>query len=220
MRDALGADAVHVWRVIPDALPLPEAVLARTLSADERAQATRLRRPQDRQAWIATRGLLRVLLGHHLGRDPAALQFASNAFGKPALITAQNPGDVRFNVSHTEGLALLAVTRGREVGVDVERVREGWPVTDVASFIFSPRELMEWNALPPEARAEAFWTMWVRREARAKAGGTGLSLPGSAEEVPPSGSWALTDLDVGPAHRAALAVIGPGCPILLRTWGE
>ncbi|MFQ6018930.1 MAG: 4'-phosphopantetheinyl transferase family protein, partial [Kiloniellaceae bacterium] len=116
----LSGREVHVWRVALDVGPKHAAGLEAMISADERARAARYRRAENRIRFIAGRGTLRRLLGAYLRRDPRALAFGYGAWGKPVLIEG---GGLAFNLSHARDLALVAVARGCDVGVDVEWIR-------------------------------------------------------------------------------------------------
>jgi 4'-phosphopantetheinyl transferase len=174
----LTPEEVHVWRI---ALEVGERLLTRlrqVLADDERRRAERFHFDKDRRHFIAARGALRVLLGRYLGQRPEEVRFVYGNQGKPSLAREHKGNDLRFNLTHSHGLALLAATRGRDIGIDVERVREmerdGEPL---AERFFSPREAAALRALPLEPRREAFFHCWTRKEAYIKANGKGLSLP-------------------------------------------
>jgi 4'-phosphopantetheinyl transferase len=170
----LAADEVHVWRI---PLDCGEEVLSRlheSLADDERQRAARFHFEKDRRHFIAGRGALRSLLAGYLERRPEQVRFAYTNYGKPLLA---DEAALRFNLTHSHGLALLAVTRGREIGVDVERIRDNLEGEKLAERFFSPREVAALHSLPPELRREAFFHCWTRKEAYIKAVGKGLSLP-------------------------------------------
>ncbi len=153
------------------------------LCEQERARAARIVRERDRVLWAHSRGVLRALLGRYLDADPAELRFALGVHGKPALRgDAERASHLRFNLSHAGPLMLVAVGVGREVGVDVERVRARY----TAEFL----------------RA------WTVREATVKCLGTGLgSTPVTRGGGPATGLW-TSELDVGPRAAGAVAVQG------------
>lgn len=169
---ALLQEHVHVWRA---ALDQPAACVQRlstTLSADERARAARFYFERDRRRFIVGRGSLRTILGRYLGLQPEQLRFCYSAHGKPYLDLA-----LRFNLAHSHGLALYAITSGREVGVDVEYVH---PITGLDRLVerfFSARERTALRALPASQKQEAFFNCWTRKEAYVKAIGDGLACP-------------------------------------------
>lgn len=174
----LTIDDVHVWRIILDIGDLLLSELRDTLADGERQRADRFHFEKDRRHFTAARGAMRILLASYLARRPEEVRFAYNNYGKPRLIDADNGSDLRFNLSHSHGLALLAVTRGRDIGVDVERLRDMERDGEaLAERFFSPREVAALRSLPPELRREAFFLCWTRKEAYIKAQGKGLSLP-------------------------------------------
>jgi 4'-phosphopantetheinyl transferase len=221
----LHSGEVHVWRAVLD---LPESQvhsLRSTLTADERQRAERYIFEKDRTHFVVARGLLRVLLGGYLRQDPSCLRFAYGPYGKPALATDTGRAALRFNVSHSHGLALYAITRGREVGVDIERIRPEIAQEKIAEHFFAPREVTVLRSLPPLLQAPAFFACWTRKEAYIKAKGDGLALPLDQFEVSlapgepavllrtawdphEAAGWALKDLAPAPDYRAAVAVAG------------
>jgi 4'-phosphopantetheinyl transferase len=144
------------------------------LERDERARAGRFVSERDRGRFVAGRAFLRMLLARHVGVPPGDLRFRYGAYGKPAIAGAGR--DVRFNLAHSDVLAVCAVGEGcGEIGVDIERVR---PVADaglVSRAFLSPVELARLAALPEPARLRAFYEAWTRKEAILKTLGCGLS---------------------------------------------
>lgn len=116
----LAAGEVHVWCAALGRPAEEIAALASLLSPDERERAARYRAPRARDEFQVSRALLRVLLGRYLRRDLPRLEFRPGPQGKP-MLTGDAP--LSFNVSHSFGVALIAVRAGGEVGVDVEQVR-------------------------------------------------------------------------------------------------
>ena len=234
---------VHVWRASLDWEACSVQELTRVLSDDELARASRFHFRRDRDRFVVRRGLLRTLLGLYLDAVPAQILFGYNRYGKPSVVAEVGPEALCFNLSHSNGLALFAFSRGRELGVDIEYVRRGLAVVRIAERFFSPREVAELRALPSHVQLEAFFSCWTRKEAYIKARGMGLSLPLdrfavslasghpaallSNEEDPAEVSrWALQELAPGPGFVAALAVEGqdhrmecwqwPGCSSGMR----
>ncbi len=192
------------------------------LSADERTRAARFVRARDRRRFARCRASLRQILGECLGRDPASLAFAAGGHGKPLL--APEPGGTthatRFNVSHSAGLALIAVGQDHELGVDLERIR---PITEMDRIIenyFTPDEFASFRALTETQRAMTFARGWTRKEAIMKARGVGLAGLSSGAATgfgegslmprfTPSGmvvGFAIWEAAVAPGFVAALAV--------------
>ena len=207
--------------------------LRRSLSADEQARAARYLREPDGRHFIAARGQLREILSAYTGIPPAGLRFTYTPQGKPALAedAPRLAGELRFNLSHSAGLGLLAVAAGREVGVDLEW--SGREVDDAAisTRFFAPGEIATLRALPEPDRRQGFFNAWTRKEAYLKATGLGLALPldsFSVSLVPgdpprldaPQGGWSLYALDPAPGYTAALAVAEPVDGVRCWRWAR
>ncbi len=166
---------------------------------------------------------------------PDHLRFYYGPQGKPKLDKETAGEALRFNVTHTQGLALYAVANGREVGIDVERIRPELVDGDFAERFFSPREVAALRMLPVGLRPEAFFNCWTRKEAYAKARGDGLSLPLKQFDVSlaprepaallstkgdplEAARWSLSALHPGPGYVAALAVEGHDWRLECRQW--
>jgi 4'-phosphopantetheinyl transferase len=173
---ALGPDEIHVWRAYLDFEPASLRRFEITLSTDEKARAERFHFPRDRNAFVATRGILRELLGRYAGRAPSELVFDYGERGKPSLRGAPSQ-PIQFNVSCSQGLALLAFAIGRSVGIDVELIRPSFAGVEIAERYFAQQEIEELRALPPSLLAEGFFHCWARKEAYVKARGEGLQIP-------------------------------------------
>jgi 4'-phosphopantetheinyl transferase len=125
-----------------------------------------------------TRVLARHVLSRYVGVEPAALAFATNAYGRPRVANpAAASAAVRFNISHTNGLIALAVASGREVGVDVENVRDREATIDIADRFFAPDEVGALREESVENQAFRFFEYWTFKESYIKARGMGLSIP-------------------------------------------
>ena len=165
---------VDVWSASLDPVSPTVSRLLSYLERDERARAERFVSERDRGRFVAGRAFLRMLLARHVGVPPGDLRFRYDAYGKPALAGADR--GVRFNLAHSDALAVCAVGEGcGEIGVDIERVR---PIADAGSVsraFLSPVELAQLAALPEPARLRAFYEAWTRKEAFLKALGCGLS---------------------------------------------
>src|SRR5579863_8613710 len=120
---ALPEDEIHLWRVDLESIGADEFRWRQVLSSDELTRAARFHFSRDRQRFVAARAWLRTILGGYLRTDPRSLTFTYSKREKPSLGPDFGSSDVRFNVSHSSGIALLAFTRGREIGVDVELLR-------------------------------------------------------------------------------------------------
>jgi len=218
---------VHVWRI---ALDLPEPVvapLASVLAADERVRAARFVHEIHRIRFQVGRATLRRVLGRYLGMPPEDVEFQYGPHGKPSLSGAGVASDVRFNLAHSKDLGLLAVARGRDLGVDIEAHRTLEDAERIVARFFSAREQQDFFRVAPEQRQEAFFRGWVRKEAYIKAIGTGLALPLGDFDVTLSPGeepcllrvrnqpdeprrWRFAELHPGFGFQGAIAVEGDG----------
>ncbi|MEO6858657.1 MAG: 4'-phosphopantetheinyl transferase superfamily protein [Solirubrobacteraceae bacterium] len=199
-----GANEVHIWRAVLDLNHHELSKLQTYLSTDERDRADRYRSAGIRVRYIAARGWLRYLLGTYVGGEPSDLVFVRDEHGKPRLARATWQS-LSFNVSHSDGTALFAVAQGREVGIDVERVRGDVPLEVVRRY-FSDAERDALAALPAGMHLRGFFECWTRKEAYLKATGVGLS--GLVRSEVDAAAWSLHAVDAGPDYVAALAVAG------------
>ena len=171
---SLSPGVVHVWRVHLDVSPRQAALYHTDLSEDERARAERYRLPHHQYQFISTRGILRNLIGHYVGIPPGTLGLENNLQGKPSLTDPFHPS-LQFNVSHTSGMALLAIAIEHAVGIDVEQIDRNVSDQDIATRYFSPREAEHLATLSPDKRTQEFLTYWTCKEAYLKMQGIGLS---------------------------------------------
>jgi len=172
---------------------------------------------------VAARGLLRVLLGGYLQQTPEGLEFSYGQHGKPALSGGNASSGLCFNLSHSSGLVVYAIARGRNLGIDVEHVRPDSAGEDIAERYFSAREMRDLRGLPPEARVHGFFRCWTRKEAYLKATGMGLRIPldSFAVSLAPgqpaeflSGvdpQWHLAAHNPAEGYAAAVAYDGAAC---------
>lgn len=230
----LPVHTVHVWRVD---LGLEAAYLRRleqNLSADERERASRFRFARDRARFVGARGLLREILALYLYASPGRLSFSYGAHGKPFL--AGEHSTLRFNVSHSFDAMLLAIAHMREVGVDIEGVRNsGFAMNELGETVLSEPEKQALAQFRGEDRRTNFLRFWTLKEAYIKADGRGVSLPLERIDVSaPEGLVAMLDETTGewrtcprwelrtlapvPGYVAALAAEGQDWRLALWQW--
>jgi 4'-phosphopantetheinyl transferase len=149
------------------------ARFAALLTPDERRRAGEFRRTADRRRYIVRRGRLRELLAARLECAPRDVPLSYNAFGKPWIENT----DLRFNLSHSRGLALYVIGRGVELGCDIEWRRSRLATKSAAERFFSEREIEMLRSVPRNEWVEAFFNCWTRKEALVKALGFGISYP-------------------------------------------
>ena len=228
---SLEAGTVHVWRISLDQQDETLERFRRTLEPEELDRAGRFHFEKHRRHFVVARGFLRSVVARYLETQPESLRFAYGEYGKPALASEHV---LRFNLSHSHEVALLAVALDAELGVDVEHIRADFASEDIARRFFSRTEVQIFNALPAEQRVAAFFRCWTRKEAYIKAIGKGLSqaldefdvtlapdIPAAllrAQDDDPS-RWLLSDIDAGAGYAAALAIEAPIIEVRLFTEG-
>lgn len=205
------------------------------MSDDERARAAGFAIESLRRRFIVRRGLLRSLLASYLGADPEELRFAYGPRDKPRLVGRTAWEDLKFNSSHSHATALVAVTEGRDVGIDLEKMRHEVDIKGIASRYFAPSEVARLECEPTSGQLALFFRLWTSKEAWIKTRGGGLSMPldqfeirlGSGKDpalVTTPGdrrnksSGYVHELPVGSDHAAAVAVAESGLSIHLREW--
>lgn len=171
----LTENCVHVWNVATDKAH-NLGTFAEVLSAEEKSRADRFHFERDRRTFIICRGTLRMLISSYTGLDASSVGFRVGPQGKPSL-KKEYGSDLRFNVSHSGEIALLAFSLDQEVGVDVEFKRKEVDFLSLAELSFSKDERAAIIACSPADRADLFYEFWTCKEACIKADGRGLSVP-------------------------------------------
>ena len=217
---------VHVWMASLEG-PVDVTSLHSLLNADEQERADRFKVAGAREQFVVSRALLRVVMGKYLNTDPRQVAFTVTSHGKPELAVNS---DMRFNLSHTDGLTAIGVTRLGAIGIDVERIQRKVDALELAQRFFSRKETDWVRAHPEEERIASFLACWTAKEAYIKAHGEGLSIPldgfscipqpaerrvrlevfGNADE---SRRWSLWRLDPPPEFKGAVAVEAENCKL-------
>lgn len=243
-RGALTIDTcdVHVWDARVSAFAECESDLYATLADAELQRADRFRFARDRTQYVVAHGLVRTLLGRYLGRPASRLRFSVGPYGKPALDELATRPTLEYNLSHSGDIVLIAVARGRAVGVDVERWADHIVYDELAEYCFSSAERDELRTTPNHDKAAAFFAGWTRKEAYIKATGVGVTLgldyfdvslaPGAAAALladrRPSAvaeHWSMRDIEVRPGYSAAIIAAGHNwqlrrCSLAAQTIGQ
>lgn len=227
------SNVCKVWRL---PIGIPDSRRSRALSilsSNERHRYDSLKRSADKEIYLASHSGLRYLLSSMTGVAPGRIEFDTEKFGKPYLAAGCRTGALSFNLSHTDGMILVAIAAAAPVGIDVERYSptENWEeILDIVG-IEKERECI--RLLEFEDRLAATASLWVRKEAILKGVGVGLTLDpncieldvvtGSSavrwlEESPVSEQWWVCDIDVGGSHRAAVASSNRTMNIVCRTF--
>jgi 4'-phosphopantetheinyl transferase len=215
---------VHVWSFSLEGSADVIQHCRDCLSPAERHRADRFVFPRDRIRYTIAHGVLRHLLGRYLAVAPGLLEFSASAAGKPTLLQPAAAAP-HFNLSHSDGRALLGVSAGHELGIDLEKERSNIEALAISRHYFfgSEREAIE--RAPPDVRDNVFFRYWVAKEAVLKAQGVGLGFPldrfrvdflpdghrARIETLDPDrleGAWTVRMLPGEPGWPAAVAARG------------
>ena len=224
---------MHIWTIALDDNPVSPQDCALILSPEEKLRAARFRNESDRRRWQTARYALRCILARWVHTDPQRIRFVSGRNDKPLLTKGISAEPVHFNLSHSNEVALVAVTAACPVGIDVEFARPFDEMPLVAEQVFTPNERRELDNLGKSGYVSGFYTAWTRKEALIKATGEGLSASLQSIEVAlcpdellgvrrfgdddPT-RWRLYDFDAGDGYHAALATrsVEAVAPIIRR----
>jgi 4'-phosphopantetheinyl transferase len=165
---------IHVWRLKLDVPTNVKDTLRKVLSPDELERADRFIRKEHTTRFITGRAVLRYLLASYLNDSPQNIIFTYNKYGKPSLKNTQH--NITFNVSNTKGLAVIAITRENELGIDIESHRTRFELEKIVRRYFSETEVDVLFSLNPTDQKEAFYRCWSSKEAFMKVCGRGLSI--------------------------------------------
>jgi 4'-phosphopantetheinyl transferase len=224
--DLLPLSEIHVWRA---SLKVPVRVysaMRNRLTADERARADAFQNPAHVVRFVAARAILRSILARYIGCKTADVPIGYGRFGKPAVLANSGRHMLQFNLSHSGALALYALGLEREVGVDVEHVDERFAFIPTAQLFFTKTETSSLAVLPPERQHAAFFRIWTRKEALAKACGLGAHLDfrtlesGDPPRLAGAGprAWKCVSLTPEGGYAAAVAAEGDDWSLRLIDW--
>lgn len=170
----------HIWLCRPEEIQDP-GLLARyheLMSPEEAKRQARFHFERHRHQFLVARALIRTSLSHYAAPLPHEWLFVANEYGRPNIDPAMKLArDLRFNLSHTDGLIACAVTLNGDVGVDVENLERGGDLVGIADRYFSGSEVSDLMALPAHQQEDAFFDYWTLKESYIKARGMGLAIP-------------------------------------------
>jgi len=175
----LPAGRVQIWLVDSDALSDP-ALLRRYVELLDRQDRERYERyipDRARHLHLVSRALLRTGLSRYAAVPPRRWRFEAGEHGRPEIAAPAGHGELRFNLSHTDGLVALAVVRRLDVGVDVEHVHRRRETVGIADRFFAAAEVAELRSLPGEQQHSRFFDYWTLKESYIKARGMGRAIP-------------------------------------------
>jgi len=230
----MSVSEVHLWIASVDQAPSDLTAFEHVLSDDERARAGNYRFQLHRDRFVAGRALRRLILARYLGRPPETVAFTLGPQGKPS-IDGEPADGLRFNDSGSDGLAVFALAWGRDVGVDVERIRQNADADRIVDMFGAPPERVAYGRLPEADRPLAFHRWWTAKEAWLKAVGSGLLASPDSFTVSFSAAeplrllevrdqpgavqrWTLESLDLAPGFAASLVVEGQSVAIRRCHW--
>ncbi len=233
----VGAHEVHVWHLLAEHVTEPATLRAihALLSADEAVRMNALRHEKDRSLFLLSRGLMRSVLASYLGCQGHEVCFGSDAHGKPILRANTHPRPLHFNLTHSRGAVALAVSGGREVGIDVEERGRSVEYLALAERFFAPAEVRYLQSIAPAQVPQAFFALWTLKEAYVKGIGRGLSFPLDAFRFDLEGDrltrfqaiedfvsdhWHFQQFALGERHCGALAVQNPPGGTVTIEWRD
>ncbi len=212
---------VHIWQISLDQKDKSVNKLLGLLDVKEKSKAVKFKFEKDLRTYIVSHGAMREILSLYLETRLRNIEFETNSYGKPFLRGGKK--DICFNLSHSHELALLAITKSRRIGVDIEFIRPEFAAEAIAEHIFSPLEIEVLRNLPKALQTRAFFDCWTRKEAFIKAVGKGLSYPLKDFSVAFSPfekpglvahentavtieNWQIIELEIGGNYAAAMAI--------------
>jgi 4'-phosphopantetheinyl transferase len=172
---ALEDQTIHLWWISLDVTDEILQTFISLLSESEKIKADRFKFPQHQRRYQAVHGILRIILGRYLNLDPAQINFTHCDRGKPYLTNDCNPLNLQFNLSHSENMAILGISRDRRIGVDLEKMRPMENAEQLAERFFCASEYALLTQAIPAERDKLFFQLWTAKEAYLKATGEGIS---------------------------------------------
>jgi len=179
----LADNDVHIWL---NFLNLHQAKLKHLyplLSPAEKERSERFKHFKHRKNYIASHGFLHTVLGYYIDTPAIEIEFSHGEHGKPSIVTEQNPDNIQFNLSHSGSLAILAVCKNNQLGIDIECTNRKADWAGIARRFFTETEQKLFFQLEEDLQEDAFYKIWTRKEAHMKVTGQGLSLAPTQFEI-------------------------------------
>lgn len=213
---------VHVWLADCD---IPgDGPMWSLLDEGELNKAKRFRKPDDSRRYVVSHGVLRLILSKYLNERPESIKYERGPYGKPGI---SGGSWLRFNMSHSNGMAAYAITLKREVGIDLEYMRD-IPIPQISRTVLSANEDAYLRSIPVEERLDAFFMLWTRKEAYVKSIGEGIyaklneidvSFRNELCQLSFGGSnWSIVDIESPDRYKGAVAVQGDARAIKVFKW--
>jgi len=179
----LADNDVHIWLNYLNVHEARIKHLYPLLSSEEKERSERFKFYKHRKAFIASHGFMHTVLAYYIDTEANQIEFSQSEFGKPSLIDAQNKNNIQFNLSHSNNVAILAVSRQHSVGIDIEYAERKVDWQGISKRFFTADEQEQFRQLTETKQREAFFQIWTRKEAHMKVTGQGLSLAPTQFEV-------------------------------------
>ncbi len=222
---------VQIWHFNVDEFSKDVESYAKLLSLEETSRANSFKFAKDRTVYVLARALLRILSGRYLNEIPENIEFDYGEYGKPDY---NFQTQIKFNLSHSGNMIVIAFTKNFDIGVDLEKIKNDFDVIDIAQHFFSPDEIQTLEALPEKEQVHGFYRCWTRKESFIKAKGNGLSFPltsfsvsldlDSAEilrtewKVAEKKEWKLFSFEPDNGYLGALSVRGEISSVRQMDW--
>jgi 4'-phosphopantetheinyl transferase len=214
-------NSIHICSFRSDSVSGLIHELTAILSVEETVRINRFIFEKDRITHTISQGMLRYILGTYLNLNPEEIIFRQNEYGKLFISEEQNPENIQFNLSHSGDMIVYAISKGRDVGIDIQKIKDNDSIMDIVDHYFSETEKAAFRSLPDEQKLKGFHSCWTRKEAYIKALGMGLSYPLNSFTMPvtPENSsaviyddsetaYSVTDINTSPGYTAAVVVKG------------
>jgi 4'-phosphopantetheinyl transferase len=173
----LNENEIHIWNIDLDQVRNSTSAVIKLLNEEEIIRANKFHFEADKERFICSRGILKLLINAYIKIPLTNISFIKNNFGKPELSKMQNSIQLNFNVSHSKNIFCFAFSIKEQVGIDIEIVK---PISDymqISERYFSKSEIEQLKSLSEKDRLEGFYSCWTGKEAVIKLLGKGLSFP-------------------------------------------
>lgn len=179
----LDNNEIHIWLSY---LNMHEARLKHLyplLSNAEKERSERFKFYKHRKSYIASHGFLHTALGYYINTPANEIEFSQGEQGKPSIAEKQNSENIQFNLSHSGNLAILAICKNHQLGIDIECSNRQADWAGIARRFFTKHEQQDFFQLDEKSQEAAFYKIWTRKEAHMKVTGKGLSLSPTQFEI-------------------------------------
>jgi len=206
-------DEIDIWTIPLDTNHDSTEALKKLLDTQELERYDKLH-PNHQHRYLVSHAACRQILGGYTNTSAKQISYNKNDHGKPAL-DHENP--VYFNLTHSHDLAILAISKYSEIGVDVEYFKNKASWKKIAQRFFTETEVSYLQNQPEDMQENLFFQIWTRKEAYIKAIGTGLSTSLSSfdattsKTIKPLNStkskaiWYQEDLNLSTQYTGAVA---------------